>query len=122
MDRRFVQMAAVLGFFGVALGAFGTHGLRGRVPDTDLTIWTTGVHYQTIHAVVLLVVALLAPHADPKKISAAGWLFVVGVLIFSGSLYALVLTNVRVLGAITPIGGVCLLAGWLLTGLSARRA
>jgi uncharacterized membrane protein YgdD (TMEM256/DUF423 family) len=107
------RLAAVLGFLGVALGAFGAHSLRGRVPDSLLTVWHTGVLYHLIHSAVLLALAL---HADATgasvKLPAAA--FVVGIVLFSGSLYAMTLTGVRVLGMVTPFGGLAFLAGWVL--------
>jgi uncharacterized membrane protein YgdD (TMEM256/DUF423 family) len=115
-----VRLGAVFAFLGVALGAFGTHSLRDRVPTGDLAIWATGVQYHTLHAVALIVIGLLCGRYERPQLRWAGWLVTAGITIFSGSLYLLVLTNVRVLGAITPIGGVCLLTGWLLVAFGAR--
>ena len=104
-----LRIAAVLGFLAVMLGAFGAHGLKPTlVANGTLAAWDTGALYHLVHAVVLLV---LAQHAPLPRVAFA--LFVAGIVIFSGSLYVLALTNVRVLGAITPLGGACLLAGWL---------
>jgi uncharacterized membrane protein YgdD (TMEM256/DUF423 family) len=103
------RISAVMGFLAVALGAFGAHGLHGVLEkNARLATWETAVLYHLTHAVVLLLVATLQPF---RRI--AWMLFFSGVLVFSGTLYALALTNVRWLGAITPLGGLALLAGWL---------
>jgi uncharacterized membrane protein YgdD (TMEM256/DUF423 family) len=109
-----LRIAAVLGFLAVALGALGAHGPLRAMLDANgrVSEWETGVLYHLIHAVVLLVLAQRAPL--PR--SAFG-LFVAGIVFFSGSLYALALTNVKVLGAITPLGGLSLLGGWLALAL-----
>lgn len=111
--RTFLVLAAVLGFLGVALGAFGAHGLRGRVGPEDLQIFETGVRYQMYHALALIAVAWLSTRFPGTAMTAAGWFMVAGVVIFSGSLYVLVLSGLRWLGAVTPLGGLSLLAGWL---------
>ncbi|HEU4557675.1 MAG TPA: DUF423 domain-containing protein [Longimicrobium sp.] len=103
----------MFGFLGVGAGAFGAHALRARVPENLLAVFETGARYQMYHALALLAVALVASRAPSGAVHAAGWLFTAGIVIFSGSLYALALSGVRVLGAITPIGGVCFLAGWI---------
>ena len=100
----------------VGLGAFGAHGLKDRLDAYSLGIWEKAVFYHFIHSMGVLMVSLL-PRAGSFSVSAASnvcWLLIAGVLIFSGSLYTLALTGVRSLGAITPIGGVCFIAGWLL--------
>lgn len=108
---------AVLGALGVALGAFGAHGLRDVVDDPRyLTTWETAARYQMLHVLALGLVAL-----HPARPRVAGWLFVVGIGVFSGSLYLLVLTGARWLGAITPLGGVALIAGWIALGFAGRR-
>jgi uncharacterized membrane protein YgdD (TMEM256/DUF423 family) len=114
--------ASVLGALGVALGAFGAHGLRARVTPERLAVWQTATEYHLLHALALLGVAIwlrLAP-ATPG-LSLAGGCFTLGVLVFSGSLYALVLTDLRWLGAITPLGGVLLIAGWISLAWAAIR-
>jgi uncharacterized membrane protein YgdD (TMEM256/DUF423 family) len=103
---------AILGFLGVAAGAFGAHALRGSLAPDRLEIFETAVRYQLVHALVLLTVPALGSPA-------AGWAFLAGTVIFSGSLYLLVLTDIRWLGAVTPIGGVLMLLGWLLLAISA---
>ncbi|MBI4348464.1 MAG: DUF423 domain-containing protein [Elusimicrobia bacterium] len=102
----------------VAFGAFGAHALRGRLDSDMLAVFETGVRYQAYHALALLALAGLAAQLDPRAASGAAACFAGGILLFSGSLYALALTGVRKLGAITPLGGVLLLAGWawLLAG------
>jgi uncharacterized membrane protein YgdD (TMEM256/DUF423 family) len=99
---------------GVAAGAFGAHALKARLAPEMLAVFETGVRYQLIHALGLLGVAWAATRWTSASIRVAGWLFGVGILLFSGSLYALCLTGVRALGAITPIGGAAFIAGWLL--------
>ena len=113
-----VRLAALLGFAAVALGAFGAHGLRDRVSPAMLEVYRTGVLYHLVHAVVLLAVALGARQLRRPRFIAG--FFVAGIAVFSGSLYALALTEVRMLGAITPFGGAAFLIGWAL--LVAERA
>lgn len=122
MDRTFTLIAAFLGFTGVALGAFGAHALRDQLTPRDLEIFETAVRYQLVHAVALLGVAWAWTRWPGTATVAAGWLFAAGVLVFSGSLYLLVLTGPRALGAVTPIGGVALLLGWLALGWAALRS
>lgn len=103
-----VRLSAAVGFLGVALGAFGAHGLEGRLAaNGTLDIWETAVLYHLVHAV-----AMFAMATRPELPAGAWSAFLLGILIFSGSLYVLALTNIRWLGAITPIGGVAFLAGW----------
>jgi uncharacterized membrane protein YgdD (TMEM256/DUF423 family) len=113
MDRTFLLIGAVAGFLGVALGAFGAHGLRTRVSPEMLTVFETGVRYHMYHALAILIVALVLGRFDGWWVRAAGWSFTVGIILFSGSLYALALTGVTILGAVTPFGGLAFLAGWL---------
>ena len=113
MDRTFLLLAAILGFIGVALGAFGAHGLRGRLTPEMLAVFETGVRYQMYHVFALLVVSSAIGHLGSARLLAmAGWSFFAGILLFSGSLYALALTSTGILGAITPIGGLAFLIGW----------
>jgi uncharacterized membrane protein YgdD (TMEM256/DUF423 family) len=113
-EQRFFIFGTVLCGLGVAAGAFGAHGLKARLSPEMLVVFETGVRYHLIHALALLAVAWAATRWSSLAVHAAGWLFVVGVLLFSGSLYALSLTGVRGLGAITPLGGVAFILGWLL--------
>jgi uncharacterized membrane protein YgdD (TMEM256/DUF423 family) len=108
--RGLLLAAALLGAAGVALGAFGAHGLRARLDARALEVWETAVRYQLVHAVALLALAL-SPHA--AQLRTAGWLFAAGIALFSGSLYALALGGPRWLGPVTPLGGLAFLAGWL---------
>lgn len=121
MLRVFVVLAAFFGFSGVALGAFAAHGLKSRLSAEYLAIFQTGSHYQLIHALALLGVGLLSLHLPGRLVNAAGGLFALGILLFSGSLYALTLTGISKLGIITPFGGLSFLAGWLCLGLAAWR-
>jgi uncharacterized membrane protein YgdD (TMEM256/DUF423 family) len=106
-------------FIGVALGAFGAHGLRSRLSAEMLAVFETGVRYQMYHALAILIVALAAARLDGWLIRAAGWLFTGGIVVFSGSLYALALSGVTILGAVTPIGGLAFLGGWACLILAA---
>jgi uncharacterized membrane protein YgdD (TMEM256/DUF423 family) len=102
-------VGSLMGALGVALGAFGAHGLRSLTEDARLIeIWETAARYHLVHAVAILLVAL-----HPARPAAPAWLFLAGIGVFSGSLYLLALTNLRWLGAITPIGGLCFVAGWV---------
>src|SRR5262245_8606336 len=113
MDRTFLLIGSVLGFLGVTFGAFGAHALRSRLSPEMLGVFETGVRYQMYHALAVLIVAAAIGHIGASRLLViAGWLFVSGVVLFSGSLYALTLTGVGTLGAITPIGGLLFLAGW----------
>jgi len=107
---------------GVILGAFGAHGLRARLSPEMLVVFETGVRYHLIHALGLLAVAWAASRWPGSYVSIAGYLFVAGIFIFSGSLYVLAITGIRWLGAITPIGGVCLIVGWGLLAVGVLRA
>jgi uncharacterized membrane protein YgdD (TMEM256/DUF423 family) len=120
MDRLFLMIGALSAGLGVAAGAFGAHALRARLEPRLLEVFETAVRYQMYHALALLAVAWLASRVPGSMSTAAGWLFVAGTVIFSGSLYAMVFTGVRALGAITPIGGVCFIAGWVCLALAAR--
>lgn len=122
MERIFVGFGAVLALVAVALGAFGAHGLRGTLSAADLATFETGARYQMYHALALFAVAWAYGRWPGTTVAVAGWLFVAGVVVFSGSLYTLVLTGQRWLGAVTPLGGVCFLAGWALLAWTAFRA
>ena len=114
MERIFLFLGAVLGFFGVACGAFGGHLLKERLAPEFLNIFEIGVRDQMCNALALLGLAWAFSRFGNGLLSAAGWLFLIGTLIFSGSLYALSLTGVKAWGAVTPLGGISLLAGWIL--------
>ncbi|MCG3175662.1 MAG: hypothetical protein MOGMAGMI_00595 [Candidatus Omnitrophica bacterium] len=117
----FARLGAVLLFVGVALGAFGAHALRGRLDAYQMDLWKTATLYQLVHALGLIAVAWLHSVSPDPKIRIAGWLMTAGILVFSGSLYALALTGIKVLGAVTPLGGLCLLAAWALIALARLR-
>ena len=122
MDRLFLMVGALSGAIGVAAGAFGAHALRDRLEPRLLEVFETGARYQMYHALALLAVGLVASRWPSGIINSAGWLFVAGTLFFTGSLYAMAFTGVRALGAITPIGGVCLIAGWVCLAIAANKA
>ncbi len=121
MDRLFFALGALLAGLGVAAGAFGAHGLRDRLSADMLTVFETGVRYHLIHALALSITAWAVTRWESGLITGAGWLFVVGIVVFSGSLYLLSLTETRWLGAITPIGGVAFIVGWILLAWAALR-
>jgi uncharacterized membrane protein YgdD (TMEM256/DUF423 family) len=112
MDRTFFALGAALAGIAVAAGAFGAHGLRARLEPDMLAVFETAVRYQMYHALALLAVAWAITRWPAGNAQLAGWLFVAGIVVFSGSLYVLALSGTRWLGAITPVGGVCFLAGW----------
>lgn len=114
----FGAAGALFGFLGVAAGAFGAHALRESLAPDRLQVFETGARYQLIHAVAMVVVALALERAASRAATAAGWLFLAGQVIFAGSLYALALSGARVWGAVTPLGGLCYLAGWALLAAS----
>lgn len=109
----FLMSGALFGFFGVAAGAFGAHVLKSKLAASQLEIFEVAVRYQMYHAIILIGVALLLSVHVSSWFNVAGWTFVIGTLVFSGSLYLLIYTGTRWWGAITPIGGIFLLLGWL---------
>ena len=119
MTRTFLLLGAVSGFTAVAIGAFAAHGLKGKLPPDLFEVFEVGTRYHMYHALALVGVAWAATRWPGGAVAAAGWLFVAGTVLFSGSLYALAMTGIRPLGAITPLGGVCFLAGWVLLGWAA---
>ncbi|MGY8798579.1 MAG: DUF423 domain-containing protein [Longimicrobiales bacterium] len=120
-DRLFFGLGAIFAGVAVALGAFGTHGLRGMLSPEDLATFETGVRYQMYHAVGLMALAWASTRWDAPLLTAAGWSMAAGIVIFSGSLYTLVLTGQRWLGAVTPVGGAAFLLGWVLLAWTAFR-
>lgn len=117
--RALIATGAVLGFLAVALGAFGAHALKARLSPELLAVYQTGVQYHLPHAVAVVLIGVVSLHLpDARWLTTAGWCMAAGVVVFSGSLYLLALTGVRVLGAVTPIGGVLLLAGWATLAFS----
>ena len=121
MMRMLLLLAAMFGFTGVALGAFAAHGLKTQLSADYLAVFQTGVHYQMLHALALLALAALWERLAPRLLLAAGICFCVGILLFSGSLYALTLSGIGALGVITPVGGLLFLVGWACLGLAAWR-
>ena len=111
MDK-WLLAGGINGFVAVAAGAFGAHALKARLPADLLAIFDTGARYHLVHAVMLVAVALLAKVKPAPALDIAGWGFLAGIVLFSGSLYVLALSGVRWLGAITPLGGVAFLLGW----------
>lgn len=123
MGRWFLVMACALGAAGVVLGAFGAHGLKSRLTPDLLEVWQTAVQYHLWHVLALLAAGLLllqAPHA--RWLESAGWTFLAGMLVFSGSLYLMAVTGWRGLGAVTPFGGLALIAAWVMLGVGAWRS
>lgn len=119
-DSTLIMLGSLLAALGVMLGAFGAHALKARVTPQMLDVWHTAVFYHLVHALAVLIVATLAARLG----TSVGWaalLFIAGILLFSGSLYALVLTGIRPLGMVTPIGGVLFIAGWLWLAITAWR-
>jgi uncharacterized membrane protein YgdD (TMEM256/DUF423 family) len=117
----FFALGAGFGALGVALGAFGAHALKATLSPEDLATFEIGVRYQMYHALALFVVAWATTQWNVSTVTAAGWAFVIGIVVFSGSLYTLVLTGQRWLGAVTPLGGVAFLVGWGLLAWTALR-
>ncbi|MEJ2483276.1 MAG: DUF423 domain-containing protein, partial [Gemmatimonadota bacterium] len=115
MNRTAWILGSLSAFLGVAAGAFGAHALKAVVAPDLLVVYETGVRYQLFHALALLALGLAAKVRPEGRWSIPVWLFAGGTVLFSGSLYLLALTGVRWLGAVTPIGGICFLAGWLAT-------
>jgi uncharacterized membrane protein YgdD (TMEM256/DUF423 family) len=122
MDRTFVALGAVFAFIGVLLGAFAAHGLKGHLTVDHLDTFQTAVRYQMYHALGLVVVGWASTRWPARGLVWTGWLFAAGIVLFSGSLYALALTGMRALGAIAPLGGAAFLAGWATLGVSVWRA
>lgn len=122
MDRTFALAGSLSAFLAVAAGAFGAHALRTRLAPDMLAAFETGARYEMYHALALLIVAWAATRWPGAPIRAAGWLFVGGTVLFSGSLYLLALTGARWLGAVTPLGGLCFLGGWAALAIGIARA
>ena len=113
MNNLFLGLAGLSGFLSVGLGAFAAHGLKERLSAEMLVVFQTGVQYHQIHSVALLVVAFFLGQIPSPKLKWAAWFFLGGIVVFSGSLYTLAVTEIRILGAITPFGGVGFILGWL---------
>jgi uncharacterized membrane protein YgdD (TMEM256/DUF423 family) len=119
LDKAFFVAGAISGFIGVALGAFAAHGLKARLSPEVLSIFEIGVRYQMYHALALIGAAWAYSRWPGPAALAAGWLFVAGTIVFSGSLYLLALSGMRWLGAVTPFGGLAFLAGWICLAAAA---
>ncbi|MCE9666559.1 DUF423 domain-containing protein [Myxococcus stipitatus] len=122
MMRWWLVLGAVNAFLAVAAGAFGAHGLKARLSPDLLVIFETGARYHMYHALGLVAVGLFGTLRPSSLLSGAGWAMLVGIVLFSGSLYALALSGVRALGAITPLGGTGFLVGWVLLAIAAWRS
>ena len=119
--RAFLATGAIGGLLSVALGAFGAHALKGQLSERMLAAWGTSTDYQMFHSLALILVAVfMYQFPNIKRLQWSGRLFIVGLVLFCGSLYAMALTGITWLGAITPLGGVSFMLGWLMLALSAR--
>lgn len=114
LGRLFIVLAAISGFLATCLGAFGVHALKTKISMEMLVVYQTGVSYQFYHSLALLLLGQLMVHYDNKYLILSGVMFVIGVLLFSGSLYLLAVTGIKQLGIVTPFGGVAFLVGWLM--------
>ena len=119
MARSFLAAGALFGLLSVALGAFAAHGLQSSLSADLLNVFHTGVQYQMYHALALLFTGLLVQRAPSRSATVAGWLFIIGIVLFSGSLYVLALTQVTAFGIVTPLGGLAFLAGWFALFMAA---
>lgn len=122
MDRIFFALGSLSAFIAVGLGAFGAHALKGRLTPELLSTFEVGVRYQMYHALALLAVAWACTRWRGTAATSAGWLFIAGTIIFSGSLYVLSLTGIRWVGVVTPVGGLALLTGWACLAWAALRS
>jgi len=122
MTKTFLIIAAIFGFLGVAIGAFGAHALKDKLTPQLLETFETGVRYQMYHVFAIVVVALASAQWRIGLLNISGWLFVAGIIIFSGSLYILSLTGEKMWGAVTTFGGLALLAGWLTLAIGVYKS
>ncbi len=116
--KLFLSLGAISGALAVLIGAFGAHGLKDKLCAQMLTVYKTGVEYHFYHTLALLGIGLLSLHYKSTLLTASGWAMVAGILLFSGSLYALSISGIRPLGAITPLGGLCFIIGWILLAVA----
>ncbi|MFG6114006.1 DUF423 domain-containing protein [Halobacillus sp. MO56] len=119
--KLFLLLAVINGFIAVALGAFGAHGLEGRISEKALKTWEKAVTYQMFHTGALLAVGLLLMKAQSSLLTGAGWMFFIGILLFSGSLYIYAPSGIKALAMITPFGGLTFLIGWILLGIAVTK-
>lgn len=122
MAKLFLLIGSIVMALSVAIGAFGAHGLEPKISEKLMKNYQTGVQYHMIHGIGILIVGLIALKITSSQLHAAGWSFLIGIILFSGSLYAMALTGVTKLGAITPIGGVSFIVGWILLGIAVTKA
>ncbi len=118
----FAFMGAILGGLTVALGAFGAHALKDILDSYGVTVWNKAVFYQAMHALALLSLPLFSDIMTPKAMNITGYMFILGILLFSGSLYLLAVSGIKILGAVTPFGGVAFIVGWVWLAISLYRA
>lgn len=116
--KLFLLIGAVNGFLAVALGAFGAHGLEGKISEQSLKVWEKAVNYQMFHTIAILGIGLLITKISTTSIIWTGWLFIIGIILFSGSLYLYSVIGIKFLAMITPFGGITFLFGWILLGYS----
>lgn len=114
-------IGAINGFIAVAFGAFGAHGLEGKITESKLETWNTAVQYQMFHTIAILAVGMLMQKISASSLQWAGWMFFIGIIIFSGSLYLYSVTSIKTFAMITPIGGVAFLIGWVLLAVAALK-
>ncbi|WP_151735420.1 DUF423 domain-containing protein ['Paenibacillus yunnanensis' Narsing Rao et al. 2020] len=120
MQRRLLAWGALLAMLSVAIGAFGAHLLEDRISEHYMEVYETGVHYHMVHALGILLIAIVAGvWGESRRLLWSGRLLIAGIILFSGSLYLLSISGIKVLGAITPLGGVCFIAGWICLALEA---
>ena len=121
MERLWFGLGAFFALLGVATGAFAAHGLENRLSADDLDTWQTGARYHLFHAFGLFATAYADQRWGGALTTAAGWLFIAGIILFSGSLYVLSTSGVKALGAVAPLGGLCFITGWAMLGVAAAR-
>ena len=120
--KLFLSIGSISGALAVMIGAFGAHGLKDKLSEKMLANYMTGVEYHFYHTLALLIVGVIALHNPTRSLAASGWAFTIGILIFSGSLYVLAMTGITKLGAITPIGGLAFIVGWVLLAVAVLKA
>ena len=120
--NKFISIGAILGLLAVIIGAFGAHGLEGKLDSNALTRYQTGVEYHFYHTGAVLIIGILYQDYKMRLLKLSGLFFIVGTLIFSGSLYAYALTGVKTFGMITPLGGICFILGWVLLFIFSLRS
>jgi uncharacterized membrane protein YgdD (TMEM256/DUF423 family) len=122
MLKTFLLLGSLNAFLSVAIGAFGAHALKSRLSTDMLSVYNTGVQYHMIHAIGLILIALLSDRlGNSPLVTASGWSLLIGIILFSGSLYVLSISGIKILGAITPLGGVAFLLGWILLAIAALK-